>query len=81
MQLGLELGFASQIVWVYAIMLVKLSVGSFLLRWTKMTGWVEFWVTIYLIMAFLWAYTFMGTGECSFPCLAKFATSFMQFLI
>ncbi|CAG8978986.1 hypothetical protein HYALB_00011030 [Hymenoscyphus albidus] len=68
LKLGLELGLASQFVWIIAIMLVKLSVGMFLLRWTRMTNWQSYKVFIYFVMTFIFAYTFIVIGALLSQC-------------
>lgn len=58
---GLKLNFAAQILYVFAIAAIKVSIGLFLLRFTSSKGYK---MAIYCILGFLAFYTIAGTGEC-----------------
>lgn len=59
---GLKLNFATQITYVFAIALVKVSVGLFLLRLTPSKQYKYF---IWSVLGFVTFYTIAGMGEIS----------------
>ncbi|RDL30696.1 uncharacterized protein BP5553_10041 [Venustampulla echinocandica] len=65
MKTGLKLNFAAQIIYVFAIAAIKVSIGLFLLRFTSSKAYK---ILIYSILGFLAFYTIAGTASLMAQC-------------